>query len=125
MRSWLLSNTTYGSWLPGDPHGSVSSVRDLRPGDEATPFRFEHDIPGEPWEEAIPGLQRSALEQMKGPPICLDFEKAEAVLAQFQETAGFRTWTLRAVAIMVNHFPLFFHPLEYPNPTKNLPNFIA
>ena len=51
MRAWLLSNTTYGTWLPGDRRGSVTSVRDLRPGDEPSPFRFEHDLPGEPYED--------------------------------------------------------------------------
>ena len=34
MRNWLLSNTCYGTWLPGDRRGSVTSVRDLRPDDE-------------------------------------------------------------------------------------------
>ena len=38
MRSWLLSNTMYGTWLPGSSRGSVTSVRDLRPGEEPTPF---------------------------------------------------------------------------------------
>jgi hypothetical protein len=80
MRAWLLSNTTYGTWLPGDVRGSVTSVRDRRAGDKPTPFRFEHDIPGEPWEDPIPGLQRSAVERLKGPPIYLDLEKAEALL---------------------------------------------
>src|SRR5260221_10643298 len=104
MHSWLLSNTMYGTWLPGSSRGSVTSVRDLRPGEEPTPFRFEHDMPGEPWEDAIPGLERSARELMNGPPIYLNLEQAEAVLAQFQETASYRGWALRAVAIMANHF---------------------
>ncbi len=62
---------------------------------------------------------------MKGPPIGLDFEKAEAVLAQFQETAGFRTWTLRAVAIMVNHFHIVVQVTDDPQPTKILADFKA
>ena len=41
---------------------------------------------------------------MKGSPIYLDLEKAQVVLAQFQETANYRGWTLGAVAIMANHF---------------------
>jgi len=125
MRAWLLTNTTYGTWLPGDPRGSVTSVRDLRPGDEPTHSRFEHDVPGEPWEEAIPGLQRSALEHMKGPPIYLDLENAEAVLAQFQETATYRGWTLRAVAIMANHFHIVVQVPGDPDPRKILADFKA
>jgi REP element-mobilizing transposase RayT len=125
MRNWLLSNTTYGTWLPGDPRGSVTSVRDRRSGDEPSPFRFEHDTPGEPWEDEIPGLRHSALEQMTGPPIYLDLEKAEILLAQFQETAGYRNWTLRAVALMANHFHLTVQVLDDPHPRKILADFKA
>ncbi len=125
MRSWLLTNTTYGTWLPGDPRGSVTSVRDRRAGDEPTPFRFEHDIPGEPWEDPIPGLRRSALEHMKSPAMYLDLEKAETLLLQFQETAGYRDWTLRAVAIMANHYHIVVQVPADPNPDKILANFKA
>jgi len=125
MRAWLLSNTTYGTWLPGDPRGSVTSVRDRRPGDANGPFRFEHDMPGEPWEDEIIGLRRSALELMKCAPIYLDLEKAETVLAQFQETAGFRHWKLRAVAIMANHFHAVVLVEGDPEPRKILADFKA
>jgi REP element-mobilizing transposase RayT len=125
MRAWLLSNTTYGTWLPGDPRGSVTSVRDRRADDPASPFRFEHDIPGEPWEDAIPGLQFTAREQMKGTPIYLDIEKANKVLTQFQATAAYRGWTLRAVAIMTNHFHLVVQVSGDPEPAKMLADFKA
>src|SRR5439155_5065496 len=113
------------TWLPGDPRGSVTSVRDIRPGDEPTPFRFEHDLPGEPYEDELPGLRRSALELMKGPPIYLDREKAELILLQFQETAGYRKWTLRAVAIMINHYHIVVEVPGDPKPTKILADFKA
>ncbi len=125
MRSWLLSNTMYGTWLPGDRRGSVTSVRDRRPGEQETPFRFEHDIPGEPWEDPIAGLERSACENMNGPPIFLDLDKAELLLAQFQETAAYRRWTLRAVAIMTNHFHLVVQVSDDPPPRKILADFKA
>src|SRR5687768_11569290 len=98
MRSWLLTNTFYGTWLPGDRRGSVTSVRDLRPDDLLHDSRFEHDVPGTPWEEEIPGLRRAAGEQMKGPSIYFDQEKADVLLAQFRETADYRTHVLRAVS---------------------------
>jgi len=125
MRAWLLTNTTYGTWLPGDPRGSVTSVRDLREGDNPTPCRFEHDQPGEPVEDPLPGLRRSALEKMKGPPIYLDLNKALVVLAQFQETATFRQWPLMAVAIMANHFHLVVTMEDDPAPKKILADFKA
>jgi REP element-mobilizing transposase RayT len=125
MRVWLLTNTTYGSWLPGDRRGSVTSVRDLRPGDDPSTVRIEHDIPGEPCEDPMLGLENSAREQMKGPPIYLDAEKAAVVLAQFQETAAHRGWTLRAVAIMYNHFHLVVEVPGDPLPRKVLADFKA
>lgn len=125
MRTWLLTHTTYGTWLPGDPRGSVTSVRDLRPGDEQSLSRFEHDLPGEPWEDEIPGLYRSAREQMRGAPTYLDREKAEAVLAQLQETAGYRGWTLRAVAILPNHLHVVVQVAGDPQPGKILADFKA
>ncbi len=125
MRAWLLTSTTYGSWLRGDPRGSVTSVRDVRPAEEPTIVRIEHDIPGEPYEDAIPELQDSARNRMKGPPLFLDREKAEVVLAQFQETAKFRRWTLRAAAIMYNHFHLVVEVPGDPQPGKVLGDFKA
>src|SRR5947207_3262090 len=125
MSWWLLTNTTYGTWLPGDPRGSVTSVRDQRPGDPPTVVRFEHDLPGEPWEDPLPGLHSAATEQMKGPPIYLDVPQADVVLGQFQETARFRAWTLRAIAIMRNHFHIVVQVNDDPEPRKILADFKA
>jgi REP element-mobilizing transposase RayT len=125
MRYWLLTNTAYGTWLPGDARGSVTSVRGRREGDPPGESRTEHDLPGEPWEDAIPGLQRHALEAMKGEPIFLDLEKAEMLLAQFQETAAYRGWTLFAVAIMANHFHIVVGVPGDPAPRKVLVDFKA
>jgi REP element-mobilizing transposase RayT len=106
MTRWLLSSTFYGQWLPGDPRGSVTSVRDRRPGDADTSGRIEHSTPGEEFEDAMPGLQRASIEQMKGPPVAVDQSQAEQLLDQFQETAAHRGWTLHAVSIMFNHIHL-------------------
>jgi len=120
-----MTNTYYGTWLPGDARGSVTSVRDVRPGDPAREVRIEHDAPGTPWEEEMPGLRRAALEQMKGPPITFDAEKAEIVLAQFQETAAYRGHTLLAVAIMYNHLHFVVQVPDDPNPDRLLADYKA
>lgn len=106
MLTWLLTNTTYGTWLPGDRRGSVTSVRDRRPGDPVGTSRVEHDRPGEPWEPSRPGLRRSAEMLLKGAPIYLTLPQAEAALAQFLETAEHRGWALLAASIMDNHYHL-------------------
>lgn len=120
MRYWLLTNTTYGTWLPGDPRGSVTSVRDA-----AARPRVEHALPGEPWEESLPELYAAAQKQMAGPPIYLALTHAEQILEQFQETAGHRDWTLHAVAIMANHFRLVVAVSDDPSPQKILTDFKA
>ena len=96
-RNWLLTWTTYGSWLPGDARGSVTAVRD-RSGP-----RIRHNVPGTEFDGPMPGLERSARQRMKGDPIRLVREQADALLSQFQETGGIRGWTLWAAAIMANH----------------------
>ena len=125
MRHWFLTNTTYGTWLPGDEHGSVTSVRDRRSTDIPSTVRFEHDLPGTPVEDEIPGLYEAAKEAMKGPPIYLDVEKAETVLAQFLETGGFRGWFPLAIAIMCNHWHMVVQVDGDPKPEKILADFKA
>lgn len=46
-------------------------------------------------------------------------------MAQFQETAAYRGWTLRAVAIMANHFHLVVQVQGDPEPRKMLIDFKA
>ena len=125
MRSWLLSNTFYGTWLPGDRRGSVTSVRDARPDEAPGDFRFEHDMPGDAYEEEMAGLHRAAEAQRKGPPVYLDMEKAQIVFAQFRETAAFRVRVLRAVSVMANHCHLVVQTADDPDPTRLLADFKA
>src|SRR5258708_2347188 len=106
MTTWLLPSTFYGQWLPGDPRGSVTNVRDRRAGDGDTPVRIEHARIGDEYEDAIPGLQHAARERLKGPPVALDLSQAEQLLEQFQETAAYRNWELCAASIMFKHFHL-------------------
>ena len=106
MAWWHFTNTTYGTWLPGDSRGSVTRVRDQRRDDPLSAVRFEHDRPGQEYEPQMPGLYRAAIGQMKGPPIYLDGAQAELLLAQFLETAQHRHWLLRAAAIMCSHVHL-------------------
>ncbi|QEG37003.1 transposase [Bythopirellula goksoeyrii] len=125
MRHWLLTNTTYGTWLPGNERGSVTSVRDRRPGDPDVVSRIEHDRPSEPWEEHLPGIQRSSTALLKCPPILLSQAKAELLLPQFQETAAHRNWELHAVAIMSSHFHMVVTVSGDPDPKRVLTDFKA
>jgi REP element-mobilizing transposase RayT len=124
-RYWLLTSTFYGNWLPGDPRGFVSRVRDTRPDDPPSKARHEHDIPGTPYDEDLRGLYHHAQGQLKCPPIRIDQEQAQALLAQFQETASIRRWELLAAAIMSNHLHLVVGVNGNPCPKKVLGDFKA
>jgi hypothetical protein len=119
-RYWLLTSTTYGTWLPGDPRGFVSRIREGQP--PAAP-RKEHDLPETPYAEDIPGLARAAKTALKCPPIRLVLTQAEALLTQFQETAVYRGWLLLAVAIMANHIHIVTGVPGDPNPDDILGDF--
>ena len=106
MPYWLVTSTFYGQWLPGDERGSITNVRERRPGDESSPARREHDRPGETYEEYLPGLHQAAQNQLKGPPVAIDLAQAEELLDQFLDTAAHRGWVLHAVSIMFNHIHL-------------------
>src|SRR5580692_713557 len=73
MRAWLLTWTTYGSWLPGDRRGSVTRMREV-PG----PRRL-HNIPGTPYDGPLPELESVAQAALKGSPIFLTLPQAERI----------------------------------------------
>lgn len=105
-RTWLLTSTTYGTWLPGDQRGFVGRVRDLRPDDEAVSGRVEHDHPGTEYDAGIPNLREASIALMKGEPVWLNPDQAVVVRDQFIETASHRGWELHAASVMSNHFHL-------------------
>jgi REP element-mobilizing transposase RayT len=98
MPDWLVSSTFYGQWLPGDPRGCVTNVRD-----SLAPVRVEHSESGEDYDTWMEGLWRASEDQLKGAPVVLDLPMAEQLLEQFQETSRHRGWVLQAVSIMFNH----------------------
>ena len=87
--TWLITTTTYGSWLPGDSRGSVDN---------------EHNQPGEPFRDPVDKLAEWSRQQLKCPPIRLSLAQAEALLSQLHETSRLRGWIIHSVAIMANHW---------------------
>jgi len=122
-RYWLLTNTCYANWLPGNRRGFVGRVWEHRPGDSPEKRRVSHEMVGTPYDEDMPGLHEASRELQKGPMIHLTTSHAEVLLAQFRETAGVRKWSLRAVAIMYNHFHIVVGVPGDPNPAKILGDF--
>jgi REP element-mobilizing transposase RayT len=121
-RHWLLTNTCYGTWLPGAAAGFVGRVWEHRSSDPDPKRRVVHDAPGTPYDEKMPGLAEASRSRMKAPPIHL-VAQAERLLAQFLETAEHRGWSVRAVAIMYNHFHIVVGAKNDPSPSKILGDF--
>jgi REP element-mobilizing transposase RayT len=118
-RYWLLSWTTYGTWLPGDGRGFVSEVRDDA-GEKVL-----HNLPGTPCDEDVPPLQAYAAAIMTGDAVRLDIAQAQAVADQLRETATHRGWQLLALAVMANHVHVVVGVPGDPDPEKLLGDFKA
>jgi len=116
-RAHLLTWTTYGSWLPGDVRGSVTSVRD-EPGP-----RRRHNAPGTPYDSGMSGLNSAARAALRGPVVFLDEEQAQCLVGQFQETATSRDWRLLAAAVMRNHVHLVIVADDRIEPATMLRDF--
>jgi REP element-mobilizing transposase RayT len=122
-RYWLLTNTCYGNWLPGDRRGFVGRVWEHRPDDPEENLRVIHAVPGIPYDEDIGGSEEAAHARLRAPPIHLEVSHAEEFLRQIRETAKFRGWELRAVAVMFNHFHIVVGAPGDPKPSKLLGDF--
>jgi len=116
-RHWLLSSTTYGTWLSGDRRGFVSNV------DDGSEKEVRHNGVGEPIDADMPGLESYARQTLIGGPIRLTPEQAAAVLAQFRETAAYRGWSLLSAAVMANHFHIVVGVPGDPDPADLLRDF--
>ena len=93
-RCWLITWTCYGHWLPGDARGFVGNVRDKTGG------QVVHNIPGTPYDANMPRLEHWVRTQMKGRPVTLGRPEAEAMIAQYQETARIRQWAVQAASVI-------------------------
>jgi len=96
-RYWLITWTSYGTWLPGAHQGFVSHVRDEQGN------LVNHNIPGTQYDADMPALEAYARSKMTGPPVRLDRAAAEAMIGQYQETCRIRAWELQAASVMHNH----------------------
>ena len=111
---WLITWTTYGSWLPGDPRGFVSAVDD---GDGRSVI---HNVFGTEYDRNVPKLARFAARRMRGRPIRLTQPQAQIVLQQVHETIAYRAWQLHAAAVMANHVHVVVEVAGDPDPSEIL-----
>ena len=119
-RHWLLTWTTYGTWLLGDKRGFVSTFED------ESSQNVIHNRPETPHAHDHPYLESSAARPMKCEPTRLTLNRAESLQSQFTETASYRGWQLTASAIiMANHVHLVVGVSGDPEPSTLLRDFKA
>jgi REP element-mobilizing transposase RayT len=118
-RFWLLTWTTYGSWLPGDRRGFVSDLRDENEG------KLLHNAPGTLCDADLPSLQAYAAAIMTEDAVRLEMTQAEAIAEQLRETAVHRGWRLLALAVIANHIHIVVGVPGDPDPEKLLGDFKA
>ncbi|MBU0719528.1 MAG: transposase [Planctomycetes bacterium] len=97
---YLLTWSTYGTWLPGDERGFVGRVPDADGG------HVIHNIPGEPYDAEEPGLRADAERKIKGSAVQLTGEQARVCVEAFGEVCGRYGLTIHAGAVMANHVHL-------------------
>lgn len=95
--AYLLTWTTYGTWLPGDPRGFTSAVK-REHGD----FTIRN-VAGTPRDADRPLVRRAAAALMNSQEVVLDIRSAEECLRGFQEACVTGDMLLRIAAIMRTH----------------------
>ncbi len=98
--AWLLTWTTYGSWLPGDTRGFVSR----RPGEDAA--HVIRNIPGTLYDADQKDVEDAARERMQGTPVTLERAHALTALGAFVEAARNHNIRFLALSIMPDHVHL-------------------
>ena len=95
--TYLLTWTTYGTWLPGAKAGFIGRVRS-RDGDQ---HNLNHR--GDPIPSDIPNLRDWSKRAMSGSATILTQSDAEAVLGYIQSCGTRHGLRFHAIAIMPTH----------------------
>ena len=88
VNHYLITFTTYGSWLHGDEKGSADR---------------DHNLPGTPYLPPNEPLERHEDDQLSGPPQSLDERQRPVVRDTLLEVCDHRGWTLLAANVRTSH----------------------
>ena len=105
---YLITFTTYGTWLHGDERGSVDK---------------KHNRYGSPLAVINTGLRRTEHGTLKNRPLCLLKDQRELALQAIMEVCRFRGWFAHAVHVRSNHIHIVVSGEERPE--KMMMNFKA
>lgn len=88
MPTYFLTWTTYGTWLHGDPRGSVSR---------------EQNRPGTTFVAPSRAMVEQDAKRLKHVPIVLNEVQRRCVDSTIRAHAEYRRWQLHAVNVRTNH----------------------
>jgi REP element-mobilizing transposase RayT len=111
QRYWLITSTTYGTWLPGDDRAFVSNVRV-----DDQEHEVRHNRTGQEYDRNMRRLEEHARSNLGADPVILNRSQAQILVEQFQETCRIRQWQLFAVAVMRTHFHAVVGVTDDPDP---------
>jgi REP element-mobilizing transposase RayT len=94
----LITWTTYGAWLPGDPRGHVSNTR-LDPHGHIP----RQNTPGTPVAPGDAFTRDKARELLAQPPVSLSSAEARVAAQALADAATARGWRILRAAVMANH----------------------
>lgn len=103
--AYLLTWTTYGTWLHGDPRGSVD---------------YDHNIHGEAPLEPNPHRFGRASAQMPRSAVALDKKARMIVHEAIAQCCAFRGWRLHALNVRSNHVHVVVEPMTLRSPESIL-----
>ena len=86
--AYLITFTTYGTWLHGDRRNSVDD---------------EHNQVGEPFVSCNPNLNSQEKTLLKNSPVKLEGDARNVVLQAILELCKYRNWTAHSVHVRSNH----------------------
>ena len=86
--AYLISFRCYGTWLHGDPRGSMDRI---------------HNRYGAPKIQPNPQRVKYEKSLLKSPPVRLNTERRHIVEHAIRETCRIRKWNLRAINVRTNH----------------------
>src|SRR3989338_5308479 len=97
--AYLITFTTYGTWLHGDERASVDK---------------NHNCFGEEFLPHNPGLNLTEQNNLKYQPIKLDASCRDIVLRAILEVCDFRGWFAHSVHVRSNHVHIVVSGQEKP-----------
>jgi REP element-mobilizing transposase RayT len=86
--AYLITFTTYGTWLHGDTRGSVGK---------------ENNQYGSAYMESSPALYRKEQRNLKNQPVTLSSKQRDIVLQAILKVCKYKGWFAHAVHVRSNH----------------------